>query len=280
MTFVKNIVNDLWDKRLLPVVVLLLVAAAAIPLLLLKGEKQQPVAQITSTGVSKPVEPPTADESIITIDEQLNKRKRLDAFKKKDPFVQKALKSDESGSGSESGSESGSVVPTDSGAGGDGSAPATGGNDSTSGGNTDAKDKSNGDSSPADSGTELFERTVTVRFGLLGNKFESDDKVKKNLAAVSPLPSSENPVLMYMGVSANSPSAVFFVDHGVVVTGEGTCMPDKTNCSYLYLREKTSRNEATLYRKSDPERKYGIRLKEINVTEVSESSSTSSESSK
>ncbi len=267
MNSIQNIVSDLRDKRLLPVVAVLLIAAVAVPLLLMKGEKDEPTVKVRVTESPKLLGDSSLAQSSITVDEQFKKRKKLDAFKKKNPFVQQAT----GGAGEETGS--GDVEPTES-----GDTSDSGSSGSGDAGGTSTTDS--GSSKSSETTGKLYERTVTVRFGLLGSKFDTDDKVKKNLSALSPLPSSKNTLLIYMGVSANSPSAVFFVGRGVTVKGEGTCMPDKSNCTYLYLREKSNRNEATLYRRTEPDRKYGIKLKDIGLTEISETSSTSTQSKK
>ncbi len=268
MNKLNSIFGALWEKRLLPVVIVLVIAVVAIPLLLLKDEKDQ------SSSDYKPPEPSALtsatliDQSAVTLGEQVTKKGRLDAFSKKDPFVQKGL-----GKGGGK-SSSGNVEPTEPGS---GDTSAGGGSGDTSGG--EGTDKSSGAGSGS-GGLKLYEKTVDLRFGLAGSKFLTDDKLKNNLSALSPLPSAKNPIIMYMGVSANSPSAVFLVDKNMIVTGEATCMPDKTQCRFLYMRTSSKRNEATFARKSDPDRKYKIKLLDIAITEISENNTTRTEDDK
>lgn len=262
MSFLRNIVNDMWEKRLLPVAVVLLLAAAAIPLLLLKSERSQPQAGKEPAATSKQGKTASAAQSIVTLDDQLKlERKKLDAFKKKDPFIQQGLGR---------GLSSSTVTVIDSADSGTTSGGDTSTGDTGSGGKTDSGDTGTPSTGNGGSTGKLFTLTVTLRFGLLGKGYNGDDKVKKNVVPVTPFPSAKNPIASFIGISSNSPSAIFLLDRGVRQKGEGTCMPSSSYCQLLYLRVESDRNEHTFYRASDPDRKYGIKLKSIDLTSVTE----------
>jgi hypothetical protein len=50
------------------------------------------------------------------------------------------------------------------------------------------------------------------------------------------LPSTELPVLIYMGVLKDGKTAVFLVDHGVTPIGDGECNPSPEECETIRLK--------------------------------------------
>jgi hypothetical protein len=82
------------------------------------------------------------------------------------------------------------------------------------------------------SGTQkltYFKYTVDVRFG------KADNLDKKRLDQFRALPSSQDPVVVFMGVRTDGETAVFLVSSASSTTGEGNCEPDDT-CTFLYLK--------------------------------------------
>jgi hypothetical protein len=79
---------------------------------------------------------------------------------------------------------------------------------------------------------ELYE--LTVRFGPSSDETRPPRKDVKRLQA---LPSSDEPVLIYLGVLADKKTAVFMVDSGVIAQGDGVCRPSRTNCETIHLKE-------------------------------------------
>ena len=68
-----------------------------------------------------------------------------------------------------------------------------------------------------------------MRFGI------GDNLEKKRLESFRALPSSENPVVVFMGVKEDGETAVFLVSAATGTTGEGNCEPDDT-CTFLYMK--------------------------------------------
>ena len=78
---------------------------------------------------------------------------------------------------------------------------------------------------------ELYE--LTVRFGPSGDSRPPRKDVKRLQA----LPSSDEPVLIYLGVLDDKKTAVFMLDSGIVAQGDGTCRPSRTTCETIHIRE-------------------------------------------
>jgi hypothetical protein len=78
---------------------------------------------------------------------------------------------------------------------------------------------------------ELYE--LTVRFG----QSEDTAPARQDVKRLEALPSSDEPVLIYLGVLKDKKTAVFMVDSGVVAQGDGTCKPSRTTCETIHLKE-------------------------------------------
>ena len=78
---------------------------------------------------------------------------------------------------------------------------------------------------------ELFE--LTVRFGPSGDT----PPPRRDLKRLRALPSSDEPVLIYLGVLDDQKTAVFLLDSGVIAHGDGTCRPSRTTCATIHLKE-------------------------------------------
>ena len=60
---------------------------------------------------------------------------------------------------------------------------------------------------------------------------------RKDVKRLQALPSSDEPVLIYLGVLKDKKTAVFLVDSGVIAQGDGTCMPSRTTCETIHIKE-------------------------------------------
>jgi hypothetical protein len=78
---------------------------------------------------------------------------------------------------------------------------------------------------------ELYE--LSVRFGLSSDATQPPRKDVKRLQA---LPSSDEPVLIYLGVLKDNKTAVFMLDSGVIAQGDGTCRPSRTSCETIHIK--------------------------------------------
>ena len=72
-----------------------------------------------------------------------------------------------------------------------------------------------------------------MRFG----PSDADQPPRKDVKRLQALPSSDEPVLIYLGVLKDHKTAVFMVDSGVVAQGDGTCQPSRTTCETIQLKE-------------------------------------------
>jgi hypothetical protein len=73
--------------------------------------------------------------------------------------------------------------------------------------------------------------SVTARFGKnLGVP------VRNNIARLTPMPSAQQPDVMFMGVMSNGHAAVFALRQGVGHTGPGWCHPNHDLCSAIVLK--------------------------------------------
>ena len=231
-SFYRSTLDDLIEKRLWPVAVALAVALIAIPLLLSKPAGESEPAPAAATPAVAGGGPLAAFQPVVNTQGKKSSeiRKDLSGFQAKDPFKAQNL-------GGGGGSSSGSVEvqggdTTAMGSSGGGSTTTTGDvSDSpplgTSGGGS-------GDgSTPGGSATEqqtfYYTYAADVRFGKEGNLD------RKTLQQFRSLPSSEDPVLVFMGVKEDGETAIFLQSSAATSTGEGNCEPDDT-CTFLYMK--------------------------------------------
>ena len=229
--FFRSVLDDLVEKRLWPVAVGLGIALIGIPLLLSNpadnesGTASAPAAPAVATGGPLSAFQPVVDTQGKKSSEI---RKDLEGFESKDPFKPQNL----GGGGGES---SGSVEVQ---------ATTTGGGSTGGGGSADVSDApplgtsggGSGDGSTPDStvgGTEsqvfYYTYTAEVRFGKEGNLD------RKTLQQFRSLPSSQDPIVVFMGVKEDGKTAAFLLSSAASTTGEGNCEPDDT-CTFLYMK--------------------------------------------
>jgi len=267
----RSVFEDLVEKRLWPVAVALVIALIAIPVLLSKpagstpsATPAAPTAPATGAGGSLSAFQPVVSSEGAKSSEI---RKALTGFKSKDPFKVQGLAT-ASGSGGDQGSvqvEGGGATTS-----GDSGSGSTTGGGSASPESTSGSGDSSGTTAP--SGPTYYTYTADVRFGKEGNL---DKKTLKRFRA---LPSSDNPVVVFMGVTVDGESAVFLVSSASGTTGEGDCQPSDT-CTFLYMKpgqqqafESVDGNDQVVT--------YVLKLLEINVekTDAPEGSSSASSS--
>jgi hypothetical protein len=230
-SFFRSVVDDLVEKRLWPVAVVLGIALIGIPLLLSRSAGEQPsAAPATAAPAIAAGGPLSAFQPVVNTEGKKSSeiRKQLEGFDSKDPFKPQNI-----GGGGGGGSADGSVEVQ-----GGGGSPSGGGSvdvsDSpplgTSGGGS-------GDSSTGASGggstepqTFYYTYAADVRFGKEGNLD------RKTLQQFRSLPSSQDPVVVFMGVKEDGETAIFLLSSAASTTGEGNCEPDDT-CTFLYMKK-------------------------------------------
>jgi hypothetical protein len=223
MSFFSNIGHQLVERRLWPVAILLVAALAAVPVVLAKDPDTPPATPVAKAeGENVLTEAPIVTPSSI---DAVNSRKVLG--KAKNPFgMPKPPKTAPSDKPSES------VLPQDEkDAGKDLS--STGSTPPSSGGTTSpvAPVAPTTPTTPAKPAKTYDKYDLTVRFG--------DSAVapsRMTLKRLQPLPKADLPALIYLGVSKDGERAIFLLEQGVQVVGDGECDPTPEDCETLRLR--------------------------------------------
>jgi hypothetical protein len=220
MSFLKNVLHDLVEKRLWPVAIALVAALVAVPIVLggsssSTGTPATDVAAVTApNGLANHRD--VAREQVVSLEEQAAGKVQR-AGKVRDPFVQhhqpkpvKVL-----------------VVKT----------PAT--NQAAQGGAT-TPSTSTGDTNPftgpsttpkKPEATSVDAYRVKLSFGEVGAQKSYD-----NVARLTPLPSSDNPFFVYLGLADDQKSAIFLINADAVPNGDGSCKPTHDDCQQIVLR--------------------------------------------
>jgi hypothetical protein len=209
VTFIRNLIQDLVDKRLWPVAVVLLVAVVAVPVVLKKSEPQaSPVAAARqpSTGPVLPGTPVSLQADGF--------HDALSGAPLKDPFRQQHVpKLTKSVTAAVQASQ------TTSSSGSSGSSGGTGTGGTSTGGGGSGKPPANGSTK------------IKLRFGTAGTALKSYE-----LAPLTALPSSANPILIYLGLLKDGKTAAFLVSSDGQPQGDGTCKPSASVCQTLLMK--------------------------------------------
>ena len=226
MSVLTDTFRQLAQRRFLPFSILLVAALAAVPLLLAKDPEPtaappapKPAATVASAATGEPIVTLVADG------ERTERRRVLGARKNPfEPAPVKAVDPTSTTATTPSAPQTSTSEPK-----------STGGAPSASGPLVIVPNQPVppvGTEPPAPKRTyELY--SLTVRFG--DSSAESLEKL--NLVRLKPLPSAEDPILVYLGIRQNGKTAVFMVDANVVPRGDGTCRPSPVDCETIHLRE-------------------------------------------
>jgi hypothetical protein len=272
----RTIFQDLVERRLWPVALVLVIALIAIPVLLSNPASDTagspttpipPAAPATGSGGSLSAFQPVVNTEGSKSSEI---RKSLKGFDSKDPFKVPTLSTgggtvDQSAATGVTGGGAGTTtVGSDTSTSlGSGSVPGSGSSDSQG---------TSGSGESTQSGeVKFYTWTATVRFGT-GDDVDKLDK--KRMERFRALPSSENPVVVFMGVTTNGKNAVFLVSAATGTTGEGDCEPDDT-CTFLYMKAGDTQSFEAVG-KDDQVVTYKLKLLETNVEETEAPTSSSS----
>jgi hypothetical protein len=277
----RNVFQELVERRLWPVALVLVVALIGIPLLLSNPASSTPAAPSPVT----PAAPAagsggslSAFQPVVTTEGSKSSeiRKRLAGFESKDPFKVQGLSSGGGSSGQSAvtgaGGESttlGAGTGTTAGTGTGTTGTGTSGSGTSGSGTTGS-----GDSSGQSGTLTYFTWTATVRFGI-GDDVDQLDK--KRLERFRALPDSENPVVVFMGVTTDGKSAVFLVSAASGTTGDGDCEPDDT-CTFLYMKAGQVQSFEAVD-ENDQVVTYKLKLIETKAEETEAPSPSSSSSS-
>ena len=249
--FFRDLYRDLSDRRLLVPAIALAVAILAVPMLL----KSSPAA-------TPPVAPAVAEEDASEVESAVlvadpgirDYGKRLEALKKKNPFVQQfadaAVDPTEAGiptdvagtAGATAGTVTDPMAPAPSTAPAPTTVPGPGGDPPDGGYTGPTTDTTTEPTSPTETTTDtpsaetqnrFYAPRVDVTFGELG-----DAKRISDVRHFDFLPNEKRPVVAFLGLGESADKAVFAVSNEVVETaGEGSCSPHEADgCDLLILR--------------------------------------------
>ena len=253
---VRNLFQDLVERRLWPVALALVIALIAIPVLLSSPSSNTsststpvpPVAPATGAGGALP-----AFEPVVSTEGSKSSeiKKNLAGFDSKDPFKVQGLST-----GSGQTADAGAAAAGGATTAGDGTG-TTGSGSGTSGSGSPG---TSGDSTGQSGTIKFYDWTVTVSFGI------GDNLDKKRMMRFRALPNSENPVVVFMDVTTNGESAVFMVSTATGTTGDGDCEPDDT-CTFVYMKPgQTQKFEAV--DADDKVVTYTLKLADIKLEEI------------
>ena len=245
--------DDLREKRLWPVAVLLVLALLAVPVVLRKPAEAlppsvagAPVASTTADGLPSPET--VLDEGgkpLVTL-AVLRSPSDLERFDGKNPFKPIRELARASGDGDSAGG-GGTTPGGDSGGGDSGggdlpsSIPLLGGGDDPAaggggGGGGGAPTPDDSPASPAPGDRDESAQRLTYAVDLTFDGPNSPERRYRNLPRLSMLPTENNPLLVFLGVSANGNGAVFLVDASLKAgDGEGLCRPSGADCATVSL---------------------------------------------
>lgn len=251
--FLQDLVTDLKNRRLIPVIVALVVAIIAVPLLISGPDVEESTEAEAGVG-SVALDPAATSEAVPAVLAQQpvlrDTEVRLDNFKKKNPFkqqltgptkaeqraIRKALQQEQqalkAGSGGGASGGTGSFGSGDSIGSSSTSAGSTS-SDSTStptdtGG---AGGSSSGGGQNAEEGVLLLTYEVDVKVGPVGKARE-----QKGVEQLDFLPNNTTRVFQFVGSDVEGTEATFAVSPDAKqVEGDGSCKPKKGRCELLTL---------------------------------------------
>ena len=224
MSAVSNVLRQLKQRRLWPVAILLVAALVAVPFALAKDP--EPVPPVAQAPVTDEGEDLRASEPIVTPADTAGSRKVIgDA---KNPF---GFAKDDTGS--EAAADSDVTAKADDGKTTTTTTDSPSAGSPTSGGGTTgvAPTSPTGPAAPATPAKTYDKYDLTVRFG----SFEGTPE-RMTLKRLQPLPKTDLPALIYLGVSKDGKSALFLLEQGVEVVGDGECDPMPEDCETLRLK--------------------------------------------
>lgn len=246
--FAADLYADLRDRRLLPLVAVLTVAIIAAPILLAgQGEEEEPTLPAPSAGAAA-----QASFAVVPAETGLRDyRRRLGHREARNPFRQPPAPKPEGGGegGAESSSASGAVP----GIGGE-AAPVS-----------EAPIPTAPSETGADANTEtttdvVVERQIVGYTLNIKAGFEPPLQEQKGVPPMTKLPSPDNAILSYIGLSKDNQRALFLLDSSVTAYyGPVRCTLDKETCSVIEVKP----GKTAIFVYGVEETKYRLKLEQI-----------------
>lgn len=225
MTFFKDLLADLIDKRLWPVAAGLLVALVAVPLVLSRPAPTDAQARAEQqAAAAKAAQVAAAAQPVVSLGPARDGRtRRMRGLSARDPFKAPKPKVTVSTAPDQPKPQ---PAQTDAG--------SKGGN-GTDGGAKPAPSPTPGGDAPATRVAPKKLATtykVDLRFGEAGAQ-----RVRRDVPRLTALPSSSDPIVVFLGVLGDGKTAVFLVTSDATAQGDGRCKPSRSDCTYVYLRK-------------------------------------------
>jgi hypothetical protein len=251
--FFLDLWQDLQAKRLAPVAAVLAVALVAVPVVLSKPAKTTPAPAIHAVRSAPDPKDLKALASVKLATTDAERGSSLDTFDPSDPFrpPKKVTKKKASDTNAPSTAAGNTTSSGDTG----GGTPSSGDTGSTGGG-TGPTGGGGGGSTP----TQAVQYRYVVDVTFIQN---GRTRHIKGLERLDMLPSQDQPLLLFLGVTTNAGNAVFLVDSTLDAAGEGRCKPKASECAFLYLGAG-SEHAFT----NDEGDSYRLRIDEIRKVQV------------
>ena len=226
MSAITNVLRQLKERRLWPVAILLVAGLVAVPVVLAK-EPAAP-APAPPTTADSGADDVLASEPIVAEAAPSDRAKRRHVLgTPKNPFAVTETPSGSDEPASSDGSNHADDPQPNSGSNPTTSTP-TGGTSTPSTGSPTTPTTTPG--TPASPPKTFAPGSLTIRFG------DGSSSVRKTVKKLQALPSTESPVLIYLGLSRDGKSAIFLVDEGVEAVGDGDCNPAPDKCETVKLK--------------------------------------------
>ncbi len=235
-----DLYRDLRDRRLLVPALALAIALIAVPMALSTSATPSPTTPVTDPATSEPDRETAAQPAVLT--RQLGVtayRRRLERFNDKNPFHQQFTLPEVTSKVQQSSlsEPSSSVSAVSTSGGGSASTSSTGQTTSTSSTSPGASTPASPPSEPSDDAQkpirEVILRRIDVKVGPQGELVE-----KTGVEQLKMLPSSNTPVVIFLGTSESGGRAFFLVSSDVTaVSGDGACLATTPTCQFLTLKE-------------------------------------------
>lgn len=211
MRQLRDLLNDLVERRLWPVALLLVAALVAVPLVLAKpAPNASPVLNTDAPAPTAPSPAAPADATPAVSLAQAAPDGAPLAGRAKDPFRQQHVPPKPSVGG---------VTPATASSGGGVGTPSDGTTPPPSGGGQPP--------------TTFVRATIDVRFGKTGGTAHNF----KDLARLAPLPNAIHPIAIFLGMRTDHKTAVFLISSDVHAKGDGRCVPSRKDCEAIELTE-------------------------------------------
>ncbi len=265
----RNVYEDLVDRRLWPVAVVLLLALIAIPVVLAKPTSSPaPVASMPAVPASGPGEmTPFVGQPVVQLSSAPQNTRRLNHLPALNPFQQRhvpmlhsltgltganaastlgpakaassiisggpALASAGPGSSSSGVGSSASSVPASIGGGRSAASPISSGPSAgSSGPSPSPSPPGSGTPPPAPHHARTFVvSSVDVSFGAAGETAR-----RQTLHRLDLLPSRAHPVVVFLGLLGDAKTAQFLISSRARVQGDGRCAPSSRDCRTVLLK--------------------------------------------